>query len=179
MIIAASLKEISDHASLSLRSRIVSTPLPEIEINIEAFRPFKDPSQVRIETVDVEWGLISKLVGILFCFPDSKFGKEEILPFLGYFNLRTAEIVDVYCAGYGIGHKPDSYPDGRIIPSVAGENWWFDETTFNAIRQELEEKSKWNYSGETDLILLTAKRSLSSEDCLSFSHSLACNLGNL
>jgi hypothetical protein len=176
VIIAESLLDISDHASLSLKPRIARVPLPEIDTNISLFRTFTDPSEVNIETVEIDYGLMSKLVAILFCSPDSRFGREEILPFLEYFNLRTDENVDVYCAGYGSGVKPDSYPDGRIVPNVAGDNWWFHVKPFNNIRLELEARTRWTYSGETDLILLTARRNLSDEFCLSFSQSLACNL---
>jgi hypothetical protein len=47
---------------------------------------------------------------------------------------------------------------------------------FNNLRAEIEGKTKWEYNGETELILLSARRGPGERVRLDFNPSITCNL---
>jgi hypothetical protein len=98
-----------------------------------------------------------KLIGILFCRPQLKVAKDDILPHLRYYHLRAGRYVDFFFAGFDgdtlYNHSPFSYE----IDGPDGKKWLFDERDFNIWRYELEQVSKWRYSGGNDLVLANAR----------------------
>lgn len=101
---------------------------------------------------------LRRMVGLLFAPPYTAIGEKEFVPRLDYYHHRSGPNVDLFCVGYG-GYLPSSFkgvkhlweqrtPDGSVIP------WAFSTETFNAVRAEMEERLKWSYSGEADLLLL-------------------------
>ncbi|OGW32867.1 MAG: hypothetical protein A2X59_03815 [Nitrospirae bacterium GWC2_42_7] len=100
----------------------------------------------------------TKLLGILFCRPQLKAAKDEVIPHLNYFHVRSGPHVDFFFAGF---HRiQDHISDGPFayeVDGVDGEKWIFDEREFNRWRYELEQASKWRYSGGNDLVLANAR----------------------
>ena len=132
------------------------------------------PDLVEHDTVESsQW---SKLVGILFCQPTSSLGKNEIVPHLEYFHHRSDFFVDFFCAGYGADWPRGKGEDENPVAVVDGVRWYFSSKRFNEARAELERKTKWNYSGETDLLLVVARKSPGKTALLDFSTGIACNL---
>jgi len=84
-------------------------------------------------------------VAVIFGSPACKAMKEDILPSLAYFNFRSGEALDMFCIGYTV-------PQDTMV--FAPEN--FDQKAFHLAIMEFEERSRWQYSGETDLFLLNA-----------------------
>src|SRR5215472_931815 len=84
-------------------------------------------------------------VAVIFGSPACKAMKEDILPSLAYFNFRSGEALDMFCVGYTV-------PEDTML--FAPEN--FDQKAFQLAIVEFEERSSWEYSGETDLLLLNA-----------------------
>lgn len=126
------------------------------------------------EVTRVQW---SKIVGVLFCSPTSKLGRDEVVPHLDYFHHRSALFVDFFCVGYG-AHWPASHMPGeaRIVAEVDGTQWVFSPQHFNATRAQLERAARWQYSGETDLLLAVARQPSAGSARLDFSTAIACNL---
>jgi hypothetical protein len=96
----------------------------------------------------------TKLVAILLARPENSFTKNEILPSLQYFHIRAAKHLNVYRVGWHRdpcqGYKPiDS-------PRTPGEQWYFSDVRFEEIRKEIEKRTKWQYSGGVDLLLVNA-----------------------
>lgn len=83
-------------------------------------------------------------VALIFGSPDCKAMKEDILPRLQYFNWRSGEALDMFCIGY------------RVPKSLEFSSGDFDPKAFQLALLEFEEKSVWNYSGQTDFLLLNA-----------------------
>jgi hypothetical protein len=135
------------------------------------------PPQYKTEVVEERTEQWSKLVGLLFCMPTSKQGKDQILPGLDYFHHRSGVFVDFFCLGYGT--DPGSL-NGREplqpITAVNGTHWYFDSREFNACRAQLEAQIKWRYSGETDLILAVARKPKAGLAYIDYSCAIACNL---
>lgn len=113
-----------------------------------------------------------KIVGILFCQPDSPLGKEEIVPSLNYFHHYSGKSIDFYCVGYG-AYWPPGTPAEKVI-TIDCTEWLFSSREFSTMVKDLEMKTSWKYSGETELILLDTN--LSAPDKLDFQSAIVCNL---
>lgn len=48
-----------------------------------------------------------RMAGILFARPESPLAKSEIVNSIAYFNQLTADHIDFFCAGYGVGDNDD------------------------------------------------------------------------
>lgn len=162
--------------SLGVRTRSVSK---RVVVQDLGFMVPGRPTTPRYKTEIVEerteqW---TKLVGVLFCAPSSKTAKDEILPSLDYFHHRSGQFVDFFCVGYGT-HPGDGPDESRPIPVSVVDNaqWRFSAQEFNKCREEFECLTKWRFSGETDLILVVARKSRSGEATLDYSCAIVCNL---
>jgi hypothetical protein len=89
-------------------------------------------------------------MGLLFARPECKIAKDEIMPSLRYFHVRSGDNIDVFFPGYIEAGQADT---GCTTYDVGGKKWAFDETLFNEARRDLENRTKWKYSGEADLLL--------------------------
>jgi len=128
------------------------------------------------QTVEIKEERNSKLVGILFCHPESKMAKEEIIGYLPYFHLRSGEAVDFFCVGYGAYWPKDHYADQKSVVKIKETDWLFSEQAFSDVIDDLELNSQWKYSGETDLILVSAEKSVEGKTQLNFKTAIVCNL---
>jgi hypothetical protein len=117
----------------------------------------------------------TKLVGILFCMPTTKIGKEEIVPHLDYFHHRSRTAVDFFCPGYVRRQDIESEAASKPSIPVGEDTWCFDVAEYDRLRSELERMTSWQYSGETDLLLLEVHGNQTSIR-LEFSMTIACNL---
>ena len=131
----------------------------------------------RTRTVNVRVEQWSKLVGILFCPPGRKMAREEVLPQLDDFYYRSGRFVDFFCPGYG-AYWPAAEPgeDVQVVATVKGVKWQYSAQKFDACRREVEQHCDWNYSGEAELLLLTARKEPGKTAVLDFSTTIACNL---
>lgn len=178
MIPTQSLQEIqrSIDTSLGVKTRRVSKRVLVAELGFMVpGRP--TAPRYKTEIVEERTELWSKLVGVLFCLPTSKTGKEEILPNLDYFHHRSALFVDFFCVGYGT--HPGTGPDElRPAPVSVVDNaqWRFSSQEFNNCRAAIESLTKWQFSGETDLLLAVARKPKSGQATLDYSCAIACNL---
>lgn len=133
--------------------------------------------QYRNEMLEEQTEQWSKLVGILFCMPSSKPGKDEVLPNLEYFHYRSGMFVDFFCIGYTT-HQIDSnqIENTQPVTTINNEQWDFNPSEFNSCRAQLEHETKWRYSGETDLLLAVARKSKNGQTRLDYSCAIVCNL---
>ncbi|HEY6352229.1 MAG TPA: hypothetical protein VI636_22760 [Candidatus Angelobacter sp.] len=95
-----------------------------------------------------------RMIGLLFARPQSALAKAEILPNMGYFHVRSAEFISIFCAGYS-DRQP--WDDCEEVADLKGKQWKFSNYGFDRIRQRLETCSKWRYSGGVQLMLTNAK----------------------
>src|ERR1700682_4350886 len=89
-------------------------------------------TQYRTEVVEERTEQWAKLVGILFCAPSSKVGKDEILPNLAYFHHRSGMFVDFFCVGYEESNDP------QCVAVVGNSKWNFNAQDFTACLAQLE-----------------------------------------
>lgn len=94
-------------------------------------------------------------IGILLTKPDFETGRS-IQDHLAYYHFRTGCTVHFYLPGYGASWK-QTYADGRTVTTIDGAQWGFSSEMFMRFVREMERRSKWRYSGNSELILVTYK----------------------
>jgi hypothetical protein len=176
MLPVNSLADITQSLDQTLGESTTYVPRPVLSTNAGLFVAGRPPEP------EIEWKAVtrvqwSKIVGILFCSPASKLGKEEVLPNLEYFHHRSGAFVDFFCVGYG-AYWPESHcpPETRVVAEIDSTKWLYSPRDFNATRAELERLASWKYSGESDLLLAVARKRHSEPAKLDLSTAIACNL---
>lgn len=177
MIPAHSLISIKDRAkNCLLRPHITYQRQPVADDTFQFITSFNMQRPVKYQTVEIKEERQSKLIGILFCHPKSPLGKAEIVDHLDYFHERSGEAVDFYCAGFGAYWPPEFQPDKSVVTKINDTEWLFSSKAYNDIRKEIEAETSWEHSGETELVLLSARRTHQNSAELDFSSSIVCKL---
>jgi hypothetical protein len=172
---AASLASIRNRMSKELPREVVVTrrePVPEFGY----MTPQAINSPTRYQTVRSTEKRQSKLVGILLCHPNSPLAKSEILGHLPQFHIRSGEAIDFFCAGYGAYWPPNHHVDQNVVARINKEDWLFSNEAFNQVIEELERESKWEFSGETELLLIPVSKSSDGGVTFQYQDSIVCNL---
>ncbi|WFR56846.1 hypothetical protein QA584_25060 [Anaerocolumna sp. AGMB13025] len=118
-------------------------------------------------------GIMDDTIGILVTRPDLPTGKN-IMNSLEYFHFRTGKSVNFYLPGYGAYWPKTDYPDGKIVTVIDGVNWSFSNQMFVQFISQLEKYSKWQYSGESELLLVELKNGI-----LSYENMMQFHLDNM
>lgn len=101
-------------------------------------------------------------IGILITRPDLEVGKS-ILNSLNYYHHLSGNNTNFYLPGYGT-YWYESYPDGQVVTKIEGVDWSFSDKMFVCFINDLETYSKWEYSGESELLMLEYKDGILSYD---------------
>ena len=92
-------------------------------------------------------------IGILIGNANNSFMEDSILKRIDYYHHRSNKNVDFYFPGYGAywhGH----YGPQTTVCTVNGVEWLFSDKLFVEFVEELETISKWEYTGEVELLIL-------------------------
>ena len=93
------------------------------------------------------------IVGILITRPDLNTG-NEIVKSLNYYHHLTSHNINFYLPGYGAYWNPEKYPDMNAVTTIDGIKWYFSNKAFVEFVETLECKSSWQYTGESELLLI-------------------------
>jgi hypothetical protein len=117
----------------------------------------------------------SKLIGIVFCRPGSKYA-DEIIKDL-YYCFRSGSFVDFFFAGYGSDWTAETDADHQTVAKFEDEpEWAFSPRAFDSLRREMEAWTTWVYNGGTDLLLFAARGDRSTvRQEVDFGAVIACN----
>ena len=130
------------------------------------------------------------LVGILFTRPSLPLAQTDIIPNLEYIHRRTALHMHFFCPGFAFFDQPRpcSYWRANDYKNLSYEqrhninhsrlNYYFSESMFINCIDEFEAKTRWKYSGESDLLILQAivnKKSVG----IDHTSAIVCNLETL
>jgi hypothetical protein len=107
-------------------------------------------------------------VGLLFGVPKTPLVASEIVPSFPYYHKRSGSHVNFYCAGFRLGWN-------LTILSEPDALDYYSDYEFDEFRSEIEERSRWRYSGGADL-LLTNARFDGTEVSLDFSSAISADL---
>jgi hypothetical protein len=95
----------------------------------------------------------ARMLGILFTRPECSLAKDDIIPSLEYYNISSDKYINIYLPGYS-ERKQEGY---RKVPNTTeSDKWFFSDDAFNKMRDEIEQNTIWEYSGQSDLILMNA-----------------------
>lgn len=98
--------------------------------------------------------LVEDTIGILLTRPDLQTG-EEIISSLNYYHHLTGHNINFYLPGYGAYWNNTEYPDMRPAAEINGVNWSFSDKAFVSFVGTIEDVSRWKYSGESELLLIS------------------------
>ena len=117
-----------------------------------------------------------KMIGIIFCHPNSTLG-EKLINYLERYHYRSSNHCNFYFAGYGRYWPLNSYPDTKNYNGPNGEIWNFSNSAYEKFRQDLANVADgWNYTGETEFLLITARTNKNGEGYLDYSNTLAFSM---
>jgi hypothetical protein len=108
-------------------------------------------------------------VGLIFGRPACKIFKEELLPDRSYYNLRSGANVELFYMGY-------ANPDAEYVTVGAFDDNDFSDQSFVDAVSDFEGRTRWEYSGQTDVILLNSFFSPRQKVYLDFSNVFAVQL---
>lgn len=115
------------------------------------------------------------LVVVLFCNPSTPFARDELVPSLNYFHKRSKEYINIFCCGFGAFGSKSDYPDIQKVGKIDSDDWFYSDEAFVNVVEEFEERTKWKYSGENELLLLDVVKNRESND-LTIENAIVCNL---
>ena len=111
--------------------------------------------------------MLNDSIGILIIRHELPTGKD-ILNSLEYYHFRTGKSVNFYLPGYG-AYWNGNYSDSRAVTTIDKANWLFSNQMFALFIEDVEKNSKWQYSGESELLLFNLKEgTLSYEKMMQF-----------
>jgi hypothetical protein len=109
-----------------------------------------------------------KTIGILLGDPNCVFVRDNIINRINYFHHKSNEGIDFYFPGYG-AYWYGYYGKQKTACTVDEVEWSFSEKMYCEFINELEIKSNWRYSGETELIIIDyAKEDLDFSNTMTF-----------
>jgi hypothetical protein len=108
-------------------------------------------------------------VALIFGRPTCKVFKEELLPSRKYYHLRSGTNIEIFYMGY-------ADPDAEHTIAEAFDENNFSEEFFVRSVSDFETKTKWKYSGETDIILLNSFFTPQGEVRLDFTNAFTLPL---
>lgn len=126
------------------------------------------------EVVDYERRIENKeIVVFLFVKPTTQDAIDIIQEF-EYIHYNSAEYCSIYAIGYSDnpGKKTDKYY--RKVTEIVDSNWYFSNKAFVDFKNNLERRIKWEYSGETEVLIL--QNNPGGRDSLNFSNYVAIDV---
>lgn len=115
---------------------------------------------ISMETMVKKVGLYEepfKAIGILFAKPQIQNVRESLILEMNYYNDRSNKYIDLFLPGYSLfGHenKDDVIEVGEIDKKPV----FFSTEKYCRFLEDFENSSKWQYSGETELLILNTLR---------------------
>lgn len=172
---AASVNSIKKRLNTELPRKVVITRREPVHA-FGFMTPQTMNRPLRYKTVRDTEERNSKLIGILLCHPESPLAKSEIIGHLPFFHVRSGESIDFFCAGYGAYWPPGHHIDETPVARINDEDWLFSNEAYLQVIEELEQESKWKYSGETELLLIPVTKASGDSVSFVYESAIVCNL---
>ncbi|MDE0271270.1 MAG: hypothetical protein OXP11_08710 [Gammaproteobacteria bacterium] len=109
-----------------------------------------------LQHLDASHGPGVWLCALLFAPLGTEIGRS-IMDRLDDWHHRSGENIDFFCVGYTEhSDTEDAQPIGLLTDHGERRTFYYSASAFDDIRRDVSAKSKWQYSGEADLILVNA-----------------------
>lgn len=114
-----------------------------------------------------------EIVVFLFVKPTSQDAADIIQEF-EYIHYNSAKYCSVYAIGYSDDPQKKNTSHNKKVAEIIGSDWYFSNKTFVEFKNSLEKRIKWEYSGETEVLIL--QNNPSGRDPLNFSNYVAIDV---
>lgn len=126
------------------------------------------------EVVDYERRIENKeIVVFLFVKPTTQDAIDIIQEF-EYIHYNSAKYCSIYAIGYSDNPEKKTDKYYRKVTEIVDNNWYFSNKAFVDFKNNLERRIKWEYSGETEVLIL--QNNPGSRDPLNFSNYVAIDV---
>ena len=173
---AHSLGGILEKIGSDLPRKVVLTKNRPVEQTIGFMTTLSMNTPTRYQKVRIQENRNTKLIGLLLAHPNAPISKNEIVGHLNHFHHRSGEAIDFFCVGYGAYWPQEQYPDQVKATTIDGVDWYYSDKAFSKVIDDLESETKWTYSGETELLLISARKNDDGETSLDYGTAVVCNL---
>lgn len=97
---------------------------------------------------------LHKQIVIMLLVKPSDDGADLIINKFNYLHHKSRR----YCSIYAVGYSENQFIDGikadKEIDGVGGQKWFYSDSIFIQFQEDLENRLKWRYSGDPELIIL-------------------------
>ena len=114
-----------------------------------------------------------EIVVFLFVKPTNQDATDIIQEF-EYIHYNSAKYCSVYAIGYSDDPKKKNFSHYKKVAEIIGHDWYFSNKTFVEFKNNLEKRIKWEYSGETEVLIL--QNNPGGRDPLNFSNYVAIDV---
>lgn len=94
-----------------------------------------------------------ELVVLLFVKPTNSDALDIVREF-EYIHLNSGKYGSIYAIGYSDDVGKVNDPSYRKVDATFNTDWYFSMSAFTEFKQKLEGRIKWEYSGETEILVL-------------------------
>jgi len=91
------------------------------------------------------------IITLLFVRPSLP-GAKDVINEFNYIHYNAGK----YCSIYAVGYTNDEkyFKHHTTVVGIDGVPWYYNDAAFIAFKNKLEQRLKWKYSGEIELIIL-------------------------
>lgn len=111
-----------------------------------------------------------EIVVFLFARPS----EEQILKEFEYIHYNSAKYCSVYAIGYTDDFTKANDPTYRKVDAMMQRDWYFSTKAFTVFKEKLQDRIRWNYSGETEVLVL--QNNPGQKNVLNFQNYVAINV---
>ena len=116
-----------------------------------------------------------ELVIFLFIRPTNNASRELINEF-EYIHYNAGKYCSIYAIGYTNDFEKSLDPSYKEIETVCNSSWYFSNKMYVDFKERLEQRIKWKYSGEVEVLIL--QNNPGSRSPLNFTNYVAINISN-
>ena len=115
-----------------------------------------------------------RMLGLCFARPTSPLAMKEIFPQIPDWHYRSGSHIDFYFAGFRDSRK---VPNSLKVSMPGRGTWYYNPKVFDIFCKQVESRTKWKYSGGSDLILVNATYLVDTDETeIDFSGAIVCQL---
>jgi len=126
------------------------------------------------EIVKNEQILNEKHIVVLLFVRPSLPGAKEIIEEFNYLHYNSRKYCSIYAVGYTNDRNVNSFKDYRKINGVDNADWYYSDGALVEFKNQLEERLKWKYSGEIEILVLRSNPE--GGQILNFQHYVAIDV---
>lgn len=114
-----------------------------------------------------------EIVVLLFVKPTNQDAVDIIQEF-EYIHYNSSKYCSIYAVGYSNGFQKQSDIHYRKVCEILNCDWYFSNKAFVEFKNNLENRIKWKYSGETEILVL--QNNPGKRDPLNFTNYVAIDV---